>query len=182
MPTPTQMTTGAGSITLGSGRLAMQIDGNWAIYFDQYPKKTFPLGIGVLPKFKSYRTVTTGAPLVAWAKTAHPKETAQMVECVHENATSLWRSGIWMPTSTKQLFGSDATWYKAPVYPSNYRTVAIDTLKYAQDTPLIHTAAFGPAWTNLITPAIDRVLSGKQTARAAFTAIKPQVDALLAQH
>ena len=47
MPTPTQMATGAGSITLGSGRLAMQIDGNWAIYFDQYPKKTFPLGIGV---------------------------------------------------------------------------------------------------------------------------------------
>jgi multiple sugar transport system substrate-binding protein len=185
MPTPAQINASGGSsggLSLSSGRVAMRIDGNWNIYFEQYPKKTYPLGIGVLPIFKIYRTVTTGAPLVAWAKTAHPKEAVQMIECVHENATALWRSGIWMPTSTKQLFGSDATWYKSPVYPSNYRTVAIDTLKNAQDTPLIHTPAFGPAWTNLVTPAIDRVLSGKQTARAAFTAIKPQVDALLAQH
>jgi hypothetical protein len=59
--------------------------------------------------------------------------------------------------------------------------VAIDTLKYAQDTPLIHTPQFGPAWNDIIVPAIQRVLSGKENARAVFTSIKPRVDALLAQ-
>jgi hypothetical protein len=86
-----------------------------------------------------------------------------------------------MPTVNRLLFGSDATWYKAPNYPSNYRSVAIDTLKYAQDTPLIHTPQFGPAWNDIIVPAIQRVLSGKENARAVFTSIKPRVDALLAQ-
>jgi multiple sugar transport system substrate-binding protein len=182
MPTPTQMTTGAGSITLGSGRLAMQIDGNWAIYFDQYPKKTFPLGIGVLPKFKVYRTVVEGAPLVAWAKTAYPRQAAQMIACVYQNSAPLWRSGIWMPTSNKDLFGPDSEkWANTPIHPANFRSVAIDSLKYAQDTPILHVATFAQVWSNLVTPAIDQVLSGKKSARAAFTSIKAQVDALLAQ-
>ncbi|MBV9281530.1 MAG: extracellular solute-binding protein [Chloroflexi bacterium] len=183
-PTPAQITASggiAGGLSLSKGRVAMRIDGNWNVYFEQFPKKTYPLGIGVLPKFKVYRTVTTGAPLVAYAKTAHPKEAVQMIECIHKNSTALWKSGLWMPTAVSQLFGSRATWYKTPVYPSNYRSVAIDTLKYAQDTPAIHTPQFGPAWNNIIVPAIQKALSGSVSARAALTAVKQQVDATLAQ-
>ncbi len=184
MPTPTQINAAGGStggLSLSSGRVAMTIDGNWDIYGDQYPKKTFPLGIGVLPKLKVYRTVVEGTPLVAWAKTAHPKEAMQMIECALENSTSLWRSGIWMPTANKDLFSTDITWDKTSVHPSNFRSVAIESLKYAQDTPAQYTSKFSQVWTDLVTPAIDRVLSGKQTARAAFSSTKSQVDALLAQ-
>lgn len=182
MPTPQQVTSGAGSISLASGRLAMQLDGHWQLNFLQHPTITFPLGLGVLPKFKQYRTTLFGPPEGVWAKTPHPKEAVEVAACLGEQSFSGAQSGVWLPTSTALMRGSGYTsWADNQYHPSTYRSVVIDTLKYVQSPPVYHMSRFNEVWTDYALPALDRIIAGAP-AQSVLTSIKPKVDSVLTQH
>jgi multiple sugar transport system substrate-binding protein len=181
-PTPNQTTSGAGSLTLATGRVAMMVSGNWDVYFQQNPKVTYPMGIGVLPRFKQYATTAVGGPMVVWAHTKHPLEAVKMALCIAQNSQPLWKNGIWMPTIKSEYTESALkSWTTSSAHPSNYVQVAVNTLKYAHDAPEIKTAQFAPAWTDVVGPALDNVFNGHTTAQSALDSIKSRVDAILAQ-
>ncbi len=182
MPTPSELTSGAGSLTLASGRLGMSIDGNWSVYAYTHPTQTFPFGIGVLPRFQHYRSFYfAGSGFLVWSKTAHPKEAVRFDDCMTYQGLDNYKSGLWVPSSTNLLYGAGATtWITTPYHPANYRSVAIDTINDALTPPFNYVPQFGPVWTNLLTPAIDRIVAGEPAA-TVLTGLKPQIDALLAQ-
>jgi multiple sugar transport system substrate-binding protein len=183
-------TSGVG-LTLSSGNVAMWIVGNWETYFEQQAsnssafKPTFPVGIGVLPVMKTYKTMDLGGNIVVNAKTAHPKEAMQMATCIAQNSSSLWQDGLWLPTVVNQYSGAAfAAWANTPWHPANYRSVAVAPLlqpsKYVVEQPNVQVTQFGPAWNNYIGPAIDTVMSGHQTAAQAMSSIATEVNNLFA--
>ncbi len=182
MPTPSQFTSGAGSITLASGRLGMEINGNWNVYFYGYPKATFTWGIGVLPRFKQYRAFYfAGSGYLVSSKTAHPKEAVQFDDCMSYQGLDNYKTGLWVPSSTDLLYGAGAaSWIGTSYHPANYKSVVIDTIRYAPTPPFNYITQYGPIWTNTLTPALDRIFAG-QPAQAVLDGLKPQIDAQLAR-
>jgi len=182
MPTPSQFTSGAGSITLASGRLGMEFNGNWQVYFNTHPKGAFSWGIGVLPRFKQYRAFYfAGSGFVVWSKTPHALEAVRFDDCMTYEGLDNYQTGLWVPSSTNLLYGDGAkTWIGTSVHPANYKSVVIDTIKNAPTPPFNSVVQFGPVWTNLLTPALNRIMAG-EPAQKVLTSVKPQVDALLAR-
>ncbi len=181
-PTPVQIANTGSNLTLASGRIAMDVSGNWDIYFQQNPTKTYPMGIGVLPKLKTYKTIVVGGPVVVWSHTKYPQQAMKLMYCISQNGKALWQNGIWMPTTKNWYAGSALTsWATTPAHPSNYTSVAVDTLKYAESPPEIKTSQFNSAWTDVVAPALDQIFEGRKTASSALSGIKSRVDAILAQ-
>ena len=181
MPTPSALTSGAGSLTVASGRVAMEFNGNWQLYTYTYPKPTFNFGIGVLPRFKQYHGFYfAGSGFVVSPKTNYPKQAVQFDDCMTYQGLNNYQTGLWVPTSNNNLYGSGTkTWLNNSVHPSNYRSVVIDTIKTAYTPPFNYVAQFGPIWTNTLTPVLNQIEAGTP-AEKALTAVKPQIDALLA--
>jgi len=181
MPTPSQFSSGAGSITLASGRLGMEFNGNWQVYTYGYPKSTFSWGIGVLPRFKQYRGFYfAGSGFLVSPKTAHPREAALMDYCLSYQGLSNYQTGIWVPASKNLLYGSGyRTWADNRYHPEYYRSVVVDTIKDSPTPPFNYMTQFGPLWLNQIPPALDKIFAG-QPAQTVLTQLKPQIDAMLA--
>jgi len=190
MPMPSAAyASGAGNISLGSGRLGMELASTWHLWYYTSPKdfqmdidpSVFQLGIGVLPVFKTYSTMLEGPPEVVWAKTSHPKEAVQMAACLGGQSLAGAQLGVWLPTSNNLLFGKGySSWATSAAHPSNFRSAAVDTIKYAKDLPFYHMAKFDETWTNLIQPALDKTMGGNATAQQALSAVKSQVNSVLA--
>lgn len=180
MPTPSALQNGAGSITLASGRLGMEINGNWNIYFYGYPKATFSWGIGVLPRFKQYRAFYfPGNAYLVTSKTAHPKEAVQFDDCLTYSGLPNYQSGLWVPVQKNLLYGSGIeSWLTASYHPANYKSVVVNTIKDGLTPPFDYTPQFGPIWTNTLTPALDQVMAGA-SAQTVLNNLKPRIDALL---
>jgi multiple sugar transport system substrate-binding protein len=200
MPTPTESASGAGSISLASQRVAMQFDGTYMLWFFQHTSHdtrstaAFPLGMGVLPKFKQYRTDIAGTGMVAYAHSAHPQQALQLAMCISATGGKsfadakaiqrrIFKEGIGIPNQYALLTGANyKLWAANAFHPATFRTAAIDTLKYApEQVPYKTTTQFGTIWNTLITPALDQVINGQTSARAALNGIAPQANALLAQ-
>jgi len=199
MPTPSQSASGAGSISLASGRIGMQLDGTYLLWFFQHTSQdtrttgAFPIGMGVLPIFKQYRTAIAGTGIVAFAHSAHPTQALQLAMCITATGGTgfsgakaiqrrIFTEGLAMPNQYDLLQGANfELWAANKFHPAEFRTVAVDTLKYAPEIPYKTTTQFGTVWNTLVTPALDRVIGGQTSARDALNGIAPQVNALLAQ-
>lgn len=182
MPTPSQFSAAGASLSLASGRLAMEINGNWQVYTYGYPKSTFPWGIGVLPKFKQYRAFYfAGSGFLVNAKTSHPREAALMNYCLSYQGGPNYTTGLWVPAANKLLYGDGyKTWAVNKYHPAYYKSVVIDTIKDSPTPPFNYMTQYGTTWTNLIGPALDKVFAG-QPAQKVLTSLKPQIDATLAR-
>jgi len=190
MPLPSAAyTSGAGNISLGSGRLGMELWSTWHLWYYTSPKdfqmdidpSVFQLGIGVLPKFKTYSTMLEGPPEVVWAKTSHPKEAVQMAACLGIQSLAGAQLGVWLPTTKDLLVGKGySSWASNAAHPSNFQSAAVAPLKYATDPPFYHMAKFDETWTNLVQPALDKVMAGDATAQQALGAVTAQINSVLA--
>lgn len=107
---------------LQTGKLAMLVDGSWAL--QELAKMNFPVGVGVLPKFK--KAVTHGQAHVhaAWAKTPYPKEAWELIKFLssEEYQIQLIREGLWMP-NRKSLYTADGInkWLNPQVHPDGFK-------------------------------------------------------------
>jgi len=182
-PTPSELASGSGTISLASGRLGMSLDGTWQVYFYQREHNAkWPVSIGVMPKFKTYQDIAFGPPYVASVKTQHPKEAVELLHC-YEDSYILNQQALGSPPQRSLLTTNFARWGINTDHPKNYRSVVVDTiLNHTTSLPSLHMYKFNSSWNNLIQPAIDSVMTGKKTATEALSgAIKTQVDAVLAQ-
>lgn len=131
-PTPAQATTFGAStaLLLTSGRVAMAIDGQWALL--DLGKSKVKYNAAVLPKFqdKSYTTILAGANAVFTSSKHQDLGFELLTQLADPEKVDLYSNGLWMPLMKKYYTDEAAisSWSKSSIHPSNYRTAVIDAV------------------------------------------------------
>ncbi len=163
---------------LDTGRLAMAVDGSWALAW-MY-KITATLGVGALPKIKEPATDMQAHLHSAVAGTQHPQEAWEWVRFLATPfyQTQFCRMGLWLPSQTNLLTEEGlATWMNDEVHPPGFREFVTTYLpKYG------HAIILPAGWqkaTSFIQPAIDAVANGSMTAEEAFPEAVAQANEMM---
>jgi len=116
----------------------------------------------------------------ALAATTHPQEAWRWVRFLSTPfyQTQFCKIGLWLPSQT-QLMTEEGlnTWITEGVHPEGYTQIATDFV-----TNYGHVLYQPVGWAEaaaIVTPALDAVWIGDQTAEAALTAAVPQANEAL---
>ena len=178
------------AVAMLSGQIAMAVDGQWAIglsYLNAM-KEGLNYGIGVLPKHQKPVTNNFGGPAVLFNTSKNPNEAREMLRRFYDPELNLEmiQSGIWMPIRQSWYHEERhiRTWADHPLRPplEQYRHAAINyALNNLVQSPFYYFAGWSE-FNDLLTPAMDPVWQGAQTARQAITAVAPALRDVLARH
>ncbi|SDR74910.1 ABC transporter substrate-binding protein [Actinopolymorpha singaporensis] len=181
-PTPVQLGNNAPAtnVQLQTKRIAMAVDGQWVLLDMAQSKVDF--GIGVLPRYGEPATTQLGGASVVFSGSKYPEEAVELFMFHNDpRYVDLFKNGLWMPLEKKYYTDPRAidSWIKNDSHPPEYRTAVVDyTLNHAQ-------TAFGQRLKNMdnisevLTPALQRIETGKQPAKEVLTALVPKIDRLL---
>ena len=163
---------------LESGKLAMAIDGSWAL--DWMKAIAAPLGTGVLPKFKEPATTMQAHLHSALAATKSPDAAWEWVRFLSTPFYQLQfcRTGLWLPSQTALTTEAGLTeWVTEGVHPAGYEKMVTEYLpKYG------HVLYMPPGYLraqSVITPALDAIWVGDMTAADAMATAVPEANAIL---
>ncbi len=169
---------------LEGGKLAMLVDGSWALAWLHKIKPN--LGTAVLPKFQKPAT-SMNAHLHGVLKGSKDPETS--FQWVRFLATPFYQTlflkmGLWLPSQTALMTEEGMkSWYterqgpEVGVHPKGYDTLVS---KYVPQCGVPFYEP--PGWPDaraLLYPEVDAVWNGDKTAEEAFTAIMPECNELL---
>ncbi|MFN8446103.1 MAG: sugar ABC transporter substrate-binding protein [Caldilineaceae bacterium] len=148
---------------LENGKLAMAIDGSWALSWMYKIKAT--LGTAVLPKMSQVATEMQAHIHSAMSATKHPDEAWQWVRFLSTPfyQTQFCKIGLWLP-SQKALMTEEGlkTWITEGVHPKDYVKIATEYLpKYGH---VLYQPIGWPDAAQIITPVLDKVWVGDATA------------------
>jgi multiple sugar transport system substrate-binding protein len=165
---------------LESGKLAMAIDGSWAL--DWMKQMKAPLGTGVLPKIKEPATTMQAHLHSALASTKSPDAAWQWVRFLSTPFYQLQfcRTGLWLPSQTA-LTTPDGLkeWVTADVHPAGYEMMVTKYLpKYGH---VMYMPAGYPKTTAVTQPAFDAIFIGDQKAADALPPAVAEANAILEQ-
>ncbi|HQY92724.1 sugar ABC transporter substrate-binding protein, partial [Caldilinea sp.] len=164
---------------LETGKLAMAIDGSWALswMYKIEPK----LGTGVLPGLAAKTGTSMQAHLHSgFASTKHPEESWEWVRFLSTPfyQTQFCKIGLWLPSQTDLMTEEGlATWITEGVHPEGY--VDIPTKLLPQYGGVLYQP---PGWaeaTQIVTPALDKVWVGDATAEEAMAQAVPDANKVL---
>jgi multiple sugar transport system substrate-binding protein len=163
---------------LGNGKLAMAIDGSWALSWMHKIEPT--LGTAALPGLKHTATNMQAHIHSALSATAYPDEAWRWVRFLSTPfyQTQFCKIGLWLP-SQAELMTPDGlnTWITEGVHPEGYDLIATSFLpQYGQ--VLYQPVGWAEA-DAIITPALDAVWVGDTTAEAAMAEAVPQANEIL---
>ncbi len=169
---------------LESGKLAMAIDGSWALAW--ITKIEAPLGTAVLPKIKTPATDMQAHLHCAFAGSKHPEEAWRWVRFLATEYYQLQflRIGLWLPSQTALMTEEGLkkwmTLRTAPgqgVHPEGYELIVNEYVpKYG------HVLYMPPGYSKadaVITPALDAIWIGDKTAEQAMAEAVPEANAIL---
>ncbi len=162
---------------LQTGRLAMLVDGSWTL--QQLAEMDFPLGIGVLPKFKEPVTIGQAHLYSAWVKTKHPDEAWELIKFVssREYQTKLVKTGIWLPNRMDMYKEENlANWMNPDVYPGDF----VNMLKYFTNYAELWVAVKVPseAWS-IINEELGTFFVTDQSIDTVISRMKKRVEPIL---
>jgi multiple sugar transport system substrate-binding protein len=110
---------------LQTGKIAMLIDGSWAL--QEIAQMDFEVGVGVLPKFKIALTHGQAHVHAAWVNTPYPDEAWALINFLSCDDYLLQniRAGLWMPHK-KEYYTEEGIikWYNPDVYPEGFKELA----------------------------------------------------------
>lgn len=180
-PTPLQAKS-LPDMALQTKKVAMTVDGNWGL--QALAEQNFNLGVAVLPKLKTSNTILDGAPTVIFSSTKHPEEAWLLYKWMADpdSALPLHSSGLWMPLKKQWYTNPDliakwATGNKA--HPEGYVDAFMkQTLEHGIRTSGFEVKNLAKI-SAIVTPALDKVFTGKETAEVALKRIEPQVQPLV---
>jgi multiple sugar transport system substrate-binding protein len=181
-PSPAQLGKNAPttSVQLQTKRVAMIIDGNWALLDMMESKIGF--GVGVLPKFQEPVTSTGGAPGVIFAGTKHPEEAVELYLYYNDPAhVALFADGLWAPLQKKYYTDQSLidTWVIKDKYPANFKSVAIDTTLNNGVSIWDQDLKNADKIDQVLDPAMDQLDSGKIKAAEVVKTLKSKMEPLL---
>lgn len=164
---------------LENGRMAMAIDGSWAL---AWMHKIAPrLGTGVLPGISARTGTSMQAHLHSgFASSKHPEESWEWLRFLSTPfyQTQFCKIGLWLPSQTDLMTEQGlATWITEGVHPEGY--VDIPTKFLPQYGSVLYQP---PGWAEadqIITPALDKVWVGDATAEQAMAEAVPSANKVL---
>jgi multiple sugar transport system substrate-binding protein len=163
---------------LQSGKLAMAIDGSWAL--DWMKNITATLGTGVLPKMKQPATSMQAHLHSALSATKSPEASWEWVRFLSTPYYQLQfcRTGLWLPSQTALTTEAGLKeWMSPEVHPAGYEKMVTEYLpKYGS---VLYMPPGYPKADSIITPALDAVWIGDMTAADAMAAAVPEANAIL---
>jgi multiple sugar transport system substrate-binding protein len=169
---------------LESGKLAMAVDGSWALSW--ITKIKADLGTATLPKMKSLGTDMQAHIHVALAATKHPEAAWQWERFLATEYYQLQfcKTGLWLPSQTALMTPEGIKkWYterKAPgegVHPVGYDLIITKFVsKYGK---VLYLPPGYPEASQIITPALDKVWVGDATAAEALGTAVPEANKVL---
>jgi len=164
---------------LQTGRVAMLIDGSWAL--QQLAQMDFPVGIGVLPKFDSAVTHGQAHLHSAWIDTPNPYEAWKLISFLssEEYQLDLIHSGLWMPNRTA-LYTEEgiARWFNPDVHPEGF----MDVVPFIRDA-IAYPPAFNvrPAAMDIIAEELGAFFDGGKPLNETLADIEIRVNEELAR-
>lgn len=169
---------------LESGKLAMLIDGSWALAWLHAIKPQ--LGTAVLPKFQKPATGMNAHLHSALKGTQAPDAAFRFVRFLATPYYQLLflRIGLWLPSQTALMTPEGMKeWYtdregpEVGIHPAGYDTLVT---KYVPNYGFPFYEP--PGWPDaraLLFPEIDAIWNGDKTADEALTMIVPECNAIL---
>jgi multiple sugar transport system substrate-binding protein len=169
---------------LENGKLAMAVDGSWALSWITKIQAT--LGTAVLPKFKQPATDMQAHIHCPLKGTQHPEQAWRWIRFLATEYYQLHflKIGLWLPSQTALMTEEGlAKWMTlrtAPgegVHPEGYEKIVTDYVpNYG------HVLYMPPGYTeadSIITPALDPIWIGDKTAADAMAEAVPQANDIL---
>lgn len=169
---------------LESGKLAMAVDGSWALSWIHKINAT--LGTAVLPKTKQPATDMQAHLHCAFAGSKNPEQAWEWIRFLGTEYYQLQflKIGLWLPSQTALMTPEGMEkWYTnrtSPtegVHPEGYDKIVTEYVpKYGH---VLYMPPGYPEADSLITPALDAIWVGDQTAEEAMAAAVPEANAIL---
>lgn len=167
---------------IDTGRLAMGIDGSWALSWMNPSLLSVPMGTGALPKMVKPATTMQAHFHAVLATTQNPQQAWEWVRFL---ATPFYQEhfakiGLWTPNQTAMLSEEGLQgWITEGIHPDNYAQWATDYL------PSHGVAAtLPPGWieanNDFIQPAIDALAGGAQAVDVFPEAVRQANEVLTA--
>ncbi|SEC75191.1 sugar ABC transporter substrate-binding protein [Paenibacillus sp. GP183] len=180
-PTATQQQNmPATNVRLQTKKVAMAIDGQWSLLDFASTKMNF--GMGVLPKFKTAKTMLLGAPTVIFANTKHQKEAMEFYLYHNDpEQVDLYAKGLWMPLEMKYYDQQEYIdkWTKNDVHPTEFKDAIIDyTLKNAEGSPSYSLKNFAEIDPK-ITAGLDKIWTNSAPAKQVLDDLQKTIEPLL---
>lgn len=164
---------------LETGKLAMAVDGSWALSW-MYKIKP-KLGTGVLPGMAAKTGTDMQAHLHSgFASSKHPEEAWQWVRFLSTPfyQTQFCKIGLWLPSQSGLMTEEGlATWITEGVHPEGY--VDIPTKYMSQYGRVLYMP---PGWgeaAQILQPGFDKLFVGDATAEQAMAEVVPDANKVL---
>ncbi len=160
---------------IDSGRLAMALDGSWALsWMNPTTVTNVTLGTGAMPKMVQPASLMQAHFHSVFAHTQHPDEAWQWVRFLATPFYQLQflKIGLWLPSQSALTTEEGlASWITEGVHPANYVDFVTDYLP-AYGIALRIPPGYIEADSSYITPAFEALANGT----AAEEAIVPAVE------
>ncbi len=169
---------------LESGKLAMAVDGSWALAW--ITKINAKLGTAVCPKLKTPATDMQAHIHSGFAGSKYPEQAWRWLRFLGTEYYQLkfLKMGLWLPSQTALMTQEGMSkWYterQAPgegVHPAGYDKIVTEYVpKYG------HVLYMPPGYDeamSIVNPALDAIWVGDQTAAQALAAVVPEANAIL---
>lgn len=163
---------------LETGKLAMAIDGSWALDWMKEMKAT--LGTAVLPQMSRVSTNMQAHLHSATSGSKHPDAAWEWLRFLATPFYQLQfcRTGLWLPSQTDLMTEEGLkTWITEGVHPSDYYKIATEYLP--RFGTVLYLPIGYPRATSVLYPALDAIWIGDKTAEEALTVAIPEANAIL---
>lgn len=167
---------------IDTGRLAMGIDGSWALSWMNPTLLSVNMGTGALPKMVKPATALQAHFHSVLSSTEHPEEAWEWVRFL---ATPFYQEhfskiGLWTPNQSAMLTDEGLEgWITEGIHPANYAEWATDYLP-AHGVAVSLPAGWIEANNDYIQPAIDAIANGEQAVDVFPDAVASANEVLLA--
>ncbi|MHB8625174.1 MAG: extracellular solute-binding protein [Aggregatilineales bacterium] len=163
---------------LESGRLAMAIDGSWALSYNYKIKA--PLGTGALPKLKQAASLMQAHFHGVMAATKNPDAAWQWLRFLNTPfyQTHFCKIGLWVPSQTAMLTPDGLkTWITKGIHPDNYVDFVSTYLPKYGVVPNF-PPGYLEASTKYLYPAMTDIGNGTPLEKAIPPAVKSANEVL----
>ncbi len=167
---------------IDTGRLAMAIDGSWALsWMNPSTVTNVTLGTGAIPYIKTPADYMQAHFHCMISTTQHPEEAWQWVRFLATPfyTLSFMKIGLWLPSQLSQVTPDGlAQWITPGIHPDNYADFVTDYLPKHGVVERI-PPGYIEANNNFIAPAIQAIVDGTAVADVMPDAVK-QANAVIA--
>jgi len=166
---------------LQTGKIAMLIDGSWAL--QELSNLKFPVGVAVLPKFKEAVTHGQAHLHVASAHTKHPDEAWKLIKFLSSEDYQLQnvKAGLWMPNRIS-LYSEEGInkWLTEGVHPEGFK----DLVPYFMNAKVYPYATLGAGAQKInenTTAELDKYFLINQDVKTTVQNIEKMTNEVLAE-